>query len=316
MSIDSRLWDYASESILSGIERDQKELDTGLDFQSQAYTYMDACESMALQGKVMRDGSEVGGEEASRYWNGLYTNLRNCLSTNLRNSAFPSDEDESTCLAEMLPDRYLHLKKLTEEFMKSGTNPAWVKGIIESVRSDAADERNHAISDMIRDLNTLSDKHKSTYTHSGSDHLCQLSQAAKTYAEQAVNVNGPTVDLITTGIGGVSHHGLEHDDASRFMGAMSYYPRKTHLEPLAASSTFGHEDLVGSIADAVLKIETSTDKILFAHQELDDTGEEQYGDPKRMLYIPEVTLWRAEHVYNMALAEERRKENSMAASRT
>ena len=52
---------------MSGIEKDQKELDTGVDFQSQANTYMEACKSMALQGKVMRDGSEVREEEASRY---------------------------------------------------------------------------------------------------------------------------------------------------------------------------------------------------------------------------------------------------------
>jgi len=304
MSIDSRLWHYASDSIVSGIGRNQKELDDGLEFQDQVDTYTTTCKTMALQGKMMHGGSEVEEEEALRHWNNLYTNLQNSIS--------PSPEDESTSLAETLASQYLHLKQLTEEFMQSRNDPAWVKNTIETVRSDAVSEREKAISNMFEDIKTLDNKYESNGTREDPERLSHLSGAAQNYAERARKVNGPTVDLITVSQNGLFHDGMQHDQASRFMGEMSYHFRKTQLEPLAVSSTFKNEDLIGSIADSVHNIETSTNKILFAHQQLGDTGEEQCGNLDRRIFILDLELRDAENLYEAyeeALVDERREES-------
>jgi hypothetical protein len=297
MTIGSRLWDYASESIVTGIKELHKELQTGPDALDQVDTYTDACRSMALQGTVLREGSEVEGKEALSHWNGLYTTLQNSIPA--------AREGESTCPAELLASRHLHLKQLTEKFMKSGTDPAWVKDTIEAVRVDAISVRKNAISDMLKDVKTLCSKYETNCTYEESKLLDRLSPAAERYADRAQRVNGPTVDLITTEMNGESHDKLEHADASHFMGAMSYALRKTKLDPLLVSPTFEHKHLIRSIADSVLDIETATDKILFAHQELGDTKEDRNDNLGQEIRMGGEELWEAEVLYKHAVAAER-----------
>ena len=294
MSIDSILWICASESIVSGIETLHKELKTGPDALDQFETYTDACKSMALQGAVMKKGSEAEGSEALGHWNGLYTDLQKSVST--------PPEDDSILAAKLLASGYSQLKQLTERFIQSGTDPEWVKNTIKAVRVDAISVRKIASSDMLEDVKTLCSKYDTSCTYEESKLLDQLSRATEKYADRAQKVNGPTVDLITTGVGGESHRGLEHADASQFMGAMSYALRITKLDPLTASSTFNQGNhLINSISDSVLEIETATNNILFAHQELDDTGKEQYGVPARRISMTQEELWDAQLLYKKAV---------------
>ena len=327
MTDNSTLWDYASESIVRGIETLHKELGTGPDLVEQVETYTDACRSMALQGTVMREGSVVKGNDALSHWNGLYTNLQD--------SKPPSGKGESTCPAELLASRHLHLKNLTKKFMESGTDPAWVKDTIEAVGVDAISVRQKAISDMLRDVKALCSMYETNCTYVESKKLFRLSQAAKRYAARAQKVNGPMVNLITTGVGGKSHQGLDHYEASEFMGAMSYALRHNNLDPLTASPTFKQgNSLITSISDLVRDVETATNTILFAHQELNDTGEEQCDDPKGSISMIELDdageeqcddpkggismteeeLCDAQLLYMRAVAAERRREKSVAAS--
>jgi hypothetical protein len=306
MAVDSRLWDYASESIVSGIEKLHKELETGPDALDQVDTYTDACRSMALQGTVMKKGSEVEGKETLSHWNDLYKNLQNSIP--------PPRKGESTCPAELLASRHLHLKQLTEKFMKSGTDPAWVKDTIEAIRSDAVIARENAISEMLGDTEALCGKFETNCTYEQSNELFRLSKATEKYADRARKVNGPTVDLINTEMNGESHDKLEHADASQFMGAMSYALRKTKLDSLLVSPTFEHKDLIRGIADSLLTIETATNKILFAHQELGDTKEDRDGDLEGEIRMGGEELWEAESLYKKAVAAEWRYQNSMPTS--
>ena len=179
------------------------------------------------------------------------------------------------------------------------------------------DARKDAISNMLHDARTLRSRYGPSSTIPESELLHELSNAARNYAERARKLNGPTVYLTTTiPFRSPSHQELEHDDASQFIGAMSYALRINKLAPLKTCMKFKHEYLLASIANSVRQIDTLTDEILVAHRELNDTIPEQYDDPGRQITMTEEEFLFSQNLYKKAGTAEWKEEFSTAASRT
>jgi hypothetical protein len=310
MPISSHFFDSATEGIVSIIYQVLDDLEPTWELRHRVDNFTEACRSVAVEGTMIRGITEVRGKEAASLLNEFHTNLRQSIPLSYPNGF--------TCTAELLESKLGALRQFTEKCINKGDDHAWVQETNESVREDAITEtrqgigaRENAIAAIMSDVKSLEPKNGATLTDEESKQLDRLTGAVGKYAARARLVNGPTVDFVTSGAGGESHHALHPEDASQLMGAMNLALRRTTLEPLADSPSF-NKQVLASIADSAVAIERATDEILVAHEKLGDT--EQYGGPMPTIEMGEVEYWTAKNLYERALIADELTQMSTSAS--
>jgi len=316
MPNDSRLFDCATQSIVSSLYQLHRDLDPMSELGPQVTNFTNACRSLAIEGKVMRGGTTLEGEEAVTYWNGLYTKLQQSVP--------PSSPGGSTATAELIGSQYGALKRFTQDYMNNANQPTWVQKTTDTVKVDARTERRTAIRArdgailaMRRDLRSLKQNFGGAFTNGEGAELHFLTSAVKTYADRAQIVGGLPVELVTIGDEGVSQSRLlDREGCSQFMGAMSLALRKAHLEPLGSIASFD-QPILDRIADSVIAIEHTADDLLVALQKLDDIDE----NSKQESYTPRITMSDVEYreansLYQSALIAGRHTPTPTLASET
>jgi hypothetical protein len=210
-------------------------------------------------------------------------------------------------IPESLKPPYHTPSASTADDMHSANSSTNVHKTPKSVWEDAIDARESAITALETNARDLGPKAGASLNDQERTQLYDLSLAITRYVDRARKVYGPTVDLITTGLHIESHHGLDPDDALKFVGVLSLALRKTKLGPLIKSTSLDQNQLV-SIADSVRTIERATYDILSAHQDLDNPEIERYGDEDRRITMGENEYWDATSLYNLALRKEMGKQ--------